>query len=75
MVRLFSLFYSKTPEIKDSSGKVKSKSIASLEKIELGGITQHILIRGHDTNNPLLLFIHGGPGMAVIALAHRFDRE
>jgi len=71
----FSLFYSKTPKIKDSTGNIKPNSIASLEEIELGGLKQHILIRGHDVNNPLLLFLHGGPGTAVIALAHRFDRE
>ena len=75
MVRFFSLFYSKTPNIKDSSGGVKSGSIACLEKVEIGGIKQCILIRGHDTSNPLLLLLHGGPGSAEMPMAHRFDTE
>lgn len=32
--------------------------------VPLGGIQQWVTIRGHDTANPLLLIVHGGPGSA-----------
>ncbi len=69
------IFYSKTPSIKDANGKPKENSIALLEKLIIGGIKQWVLIRGHDVNNPILLFLHGGPGSAQIGIAYKFQRK
>jgi hypothetical protein len=42
------------------------KAVSSLEYIELGGARQLTLIRGEDVSKPILLFIHGGPGVPFI---------
>ena len=69
------MFYSKTPKIKDNNGKIKPNSIASLEKVKIGGIDQWIIIRGHDKNYPILLFLHGGPGSNEGFFAYKFQRD
>jgi pimeloyl-ACP methyl ester carboxylesterase len=47
--------------------------LESLEEVVLGGVRQWILIRGSDKADPVVLFLHGGPGAADIFLARHFD--
>lgn len=63
-----------TPAIRDERGRRVPDSVASLEKVRLGGVDQWILIRGSSSRNPLVLFLHGGPGMPMMYLAHAFQR-
>ncbi|WHY01566.1 alpha/beta hydrolase [Neobacillus sp. DY30] len=60
----------KARPIVDEMGKVKEGSITVLEKVNIGGVDQHILIRGEDVNNPVLLMVHGGPGQSEIYMSH-----
>ena len=47
-------------------------AIAKMERITLGGFSQAIRIRGDDRfANPVLLFVHGGPGLPEMPVAHR----
>lgn len=62
-----------TPPFLDQRGKRLSGSIVSLQKIELGGMEQWILIRGKDVSNPVLLWLHGGPGAAQMPVARYFN--
>jgi len=48
-----------------------AKSTASMERIRLGGVDQAVWIRGDDRLNPVLLFVHGGPGFPEMPVAHR----
>ena len=56
-----------TPLIAGENGKLLSGSISSLEAVTLGGTKQWISIRGKDINNPVLLFLAGGPGGTQLA--------
>ncbi len=62
-----------TPPFRDSAGQIIEGSIASLEKIELGSYKQTVLIRGKNINNPILLYLHGGPGSSELPLVRHFN--
>lgn len=49
-------------------------AVAELETVRLGGAEQWILVRGHHREDPLVLFLHGGPGMPAMFLEHACQR-
>lgn len=49
--------------------------IAAREKVELNGRTHTVLLRGADQKNPLLLFVHGGPGASHMPLAPLYSQD
>ncbi|UCG52086.1 MAG: alpha/beta hydrolase [Candidatus Latescibacterota bacterium] len=65
----------RTPVFEGDDGEVLKGSVASLETVNLGGLDQHVLIRGRDMTQPVLVFLHGGPGMPMMYLAHAFQAE
>jgi pimeloyl-ACP methyl ester carboxylesterase len=51
---------------------LRDGSVASLERVTLNGAPQWILIRGQ-YDKAVVLFLHGGPGMPSMYLAHAFQ--
>jgi proline iminopeptidase len=45
------------------------------EKVRIGGIDQWVSVRGDDRRNPILLYIHGGPGYVSIPMSWWFTRD
>ena len=43
--------------------------ISSLEEITLGSLKQWIFIRGTDQKNPVMIFLHGGPGEPALGMS------
>jgi pimeloyl-ACP methyl ester carboxylesterase len=64
-----------TPLIIDQNGEKRPGSISALEEVVLGGMKQWIQIRGHDSSDPVLLWLHGGPGSAQMPIAHYFNQN
>jgi len=57
-----------TPQFTGEDGNVLPGSIAEFTRLNLGGYSQAILIRGKRLENPALLYLHGGPGMPEMGI-------
>lgn len=73
VLSLWVLSPGKAEPITDENGDVLSGSISEIEKIELGGQEQFLIIRGEDTKKPVMLFLHGGPGSPEISFMKKFN--
>lgn len=52
--------------------KAGGESIAVMEKVNVLGTKQSIIVRGHDTDNPLLLWLSGGPGGSEVGWTREY---
>lgn len=52
-----------------------SNSISQLVNINVGSQNQTLLIRGKSKDNPIVLFLHGGPGFAQICYAREYQSK
>ncbi|OQB23582.1 MAG: putative aminoacrylate hydrolase RutD [Firmicutes bacterium ADurb.Bin182] len=64
-----------TPPIIESGGSQAEDSIAIIEKVRLNGAEQWISIRSRHKENPVLLFLAGGPGGSQLAAVRSELRE
>jgi pimeloyl-ACP methyl ester carboxylesterase len=50
-------------QMRDDVGNVIEGSVSERAFVEINGVRQGMVIQGADLANPVLLFLHGGPGM------------
>jgi pimeloyl-ACP methyl ester carboxylesterase len=53
--------------------EIPEGGIQRLEPIKIGAISQWISVRGRNKENPLLLFLHGGPGYPMMPASYTFQ--
>ena len=49
--------------------------ISEINYLDINNSKQYVLIRGKNINNPVLLFLHGGPGASATALLRKYNHE
>ena len=62
----------KPEPILDENGNPLKGSISEKIFVNINGVQQGMFIKGKDVNNPVLLFLHGGPGMPEYWLTQRY---
>lgn len=53
----------------------EANAISEYRTVKLGGVNQSILIRGEDKSNPVLLYVHGGPGSPETPFIVPYQKE
>lgn len=60
------------------SQKVENSNVLKIdttEIVQIGGIKQFISIKGNNKENPILLFLHGGPGTSLVESSEKFTEK
>src|SRR5947209_8220593 len=60
--------------VSDIDRIVTPKGVQETFEVVLGGARQIVNVRGSDRANPILLFVHGGPGAVEMPVAWAFQR-
>lgn len=85
VIGLLFLFFISTASVKcqETSGKeiiadvgkiLSPNGVQESYKIEIGGINQWLYVRGQNRDNPILLFVHGGPASPMAPSSWLFQR-
>ncbi len=62
----------KTEPFVDTQGRPIAGSISEKVFVSINGVRQGMFLRGRSTSNPVLLLLHGGPGMPEYFLTRRY---
>lgn len=56
-----------TPRIKGEN------SVSMLEQVNINGTELAVMTRGVDKRNPIIIFVHGGPGCSEIPFVRKYQ--
>ncbi|HSN14791.1 MAG TPA: alpha/beta hydrolase [Anaeromyxobacteraceae bacterium] len=73
LVAVLAVLPGTTAPITDELGRIAPESIAELEMVLLGGVPQGLLVRGWNVANPVLLYLHGGPGTSELGMLRAYN--
>jgi pimeloyl-ACP methyl ester carboxylesterase len=59
----------------DKTGQPLASSLSEKIRVEMNGIQQGMFIKSRNSHNPVLLFVHGGPGMPTYWLTQRYPTD
>lgn len=62
----------KPEPFRDKNGNPLAGSISEKIHVNINGVEQGMFIKSKDSSNPVLLFVHGGPGMPEYWLTERY---
>ncbi len=62
-----------TPPFYGADGHPQPSSIAVAERWYINGVDQSVIIRGRDRANPVLIWLHGGPGSSETPILRAFN--
>ncbi len=63
----------KISKVRTARAMSGDKSIEAVVDVSIGGTTQWLQIRTQDFTNPVLLYLHGGPGSPMMPMNHSFQ--
>ena len=67
--------YAPAREIIADLGRITAPTgVQEAYAVEIGGIRQWVNVRGQDRDNPMVLFVHGGPASPIIPTLWQFQR-
>ncbi|MDF1576699.1 MAG: alpha/beta hydrolase [Bacteroidales bacterium] len=72
-VYLAVISHGKPDTFKDERGNILKGSISEKIFFPIGGVEQGMFIRSKNTDNPVLLFVHGGPGFPNYFLMEKYN--
>lgn len=62
----------KLEPFRDENGNLLAGSLSEKIYVDINGVEQGMFIQSKDLHNPVLLFVHGGPGMPEYWLTQRY---